>query len=439
MEKIIGIRREDKNEWEKRVPLMPDDVKGLKKKYGIHTIIQPSKIRVYSDDEYRKAGAEINEDLSKASLILAVKEIPETMFKKGKTYLFFSHTIKGQSYNMPSLKKMMDLKTNLIDYERIVNENNQRLIFFGNYAGLAGMIESFHSFGKKLKLMGLSTPFEKIKSAYQYKSLKHAKEEIKKVGEEIEDQGLPQEICPLVVGFTGYGNVSNGAQEIFNLLPHKVLSANILDNMYESLIQDRFSLYKVVFKEEDIVKPLKGEFDLQDYYNNPEKYVSKFENYIPYLQILINCIYWTEDYPRLITKEYLKNNTILKSNLNLKVIGDVSCDINGSIEITYKSTKPDKPDFTYFAEEDRFKDGPQRRGVTVVAVDNLPCEFPMESSSAFSSVLKSFVNDIICADFDNDFEYLKLPFPIKKALILHRGELMKDYKYLNKFLNKEEM
>ncbi len=134
MGKIIGIRREDKNEWEKRVPLIPDDVKGLKKKYGIHTIIQPSKIRVYSDDEYRKAGAEINEDLSKASLILAVKEIPETMFVKGKTYLFFSHTIKGQSYNMPSLKKMMDLKTNLIDYERIINENNQRLISFGNYA-----------------------------------------------------------------------------------------------------------------------------------------------------------------------------------------------------------------------------------------------------------------------------------------------------------------
>ena len=438
MGKIIGIRREDKNEWEKRVPLIPDDVAELKKKYGIHTIIQPSKIRAYSDDEYQKAGAEINEDLSKANVILAVKEIPETMFKKGKTYIFFSHTIKGQSYNMPSLKKMMSLKTNLIDYERIVNEKNLRLIFFGRYAGLAGMIESFHSYGKKLKLMGLNTPFEKIKSAYQYKSLEHAKKEIKKIGKEIETHGLPHEICPLVVGFAGYGNVSNGAQEIFKLLPHKVLSADILENMYESLIQDRFSLYKVVFKEEDIVKPLKGEFDLQDYYNNPEKYVSKFENYIPYLQILINCIYWTEDYPRLITKEYLKNNTILKSNLNLKVIGDISCDINGSIEITYKSTKPDKPDFTYFAEEGKFEDGPQRKGVTVVAVDNLPCEFPMESSSAFSSVLKSFINDIVCTDFENDFEHLKLAFPIKKALILHRGELMKDYKYLKKFLKAEE-
>jgi len=438
MEKIIGIRREDKNEWEKRVPLIPEDVAELKKKYGIHTIIQPSKIRVYSDDEYRKSGAEINEDLSKANVILAVKEIPEIMFEKGKTYIFFSHIIKGQSYNMPSLKKMMSLKTNLIDYERIVNEKNQRLIFFGRYAGLAGMVESFHSFGKKLKLMGLNTPFEKIKSAYQYKSLEHAKKEIKKIGEEIENHGLPQEICPLVVGFAGYGNVSNGAQEIFNILPHKVLSANILENMYESLIQDRFSLYKVIFKEEDIVKPLKGEFDLQDYYNNPEKYVLKFENYIPYLQILINCIYWTEDYPRLITKEYLKNNTILKSNLNLKVIGDISCDINGSIEITYKSTKPDKPDFTYFAEQDKFEDGTQRKGVTVVAVDNLPCEFPIESSSAFSSVLKSFINDIVCTGFENDFEHLKLAFPIKKALILHKGELTKDYKYLNKFLKAEE-
>lgn len=434
MEKVIGIRREDKNQWERRVPLIPDHVKELKEKYDIKTIIQPSKIRIFPDQEFQKAGAEVNEDLSAASVVLAVKEIPEVLFQEGKTYVFFSHTIKGQPYNMGMLKRMMELKCNLIDYERVMDEKNLRLIFFGKYAGLAGMIATLHAFGQKLKLQGYDTPLTKIKHGYEYASLQEAKEEIEKIGDEITNNGFPVELAPLVVGFAGYGNVSRGAQEIFNLLPHKVISPHILSEMYETFSGDNYSFYKVVFAEDDMVKPIKGDFELQDYYQHPEKYLPQFEKYLPYLSVLINAIYWTEAYPRLVTKAYLKNETILKSNLTLRVIGDISCDIDGAVEITHKATKPDNPTFTYFPEENRFEEGTRRTGVTVMAVDNLPCEFSREASMDFSTILKPFVCEIMDADFNQNFEDLQLPYPLKKALILHNGTLTNDYSYMNEYI-----
>ncbi|MEN8152448.1 MAG: bifunctional lysine ketoglutarate reductase /saccharopine dehydrogenase family protein [Acidobacteriota bacterium] len=434
MNKIIGIRREDKNKWERRTPLIPDDVRELREKFGIRTIVQPSKLRIFTDDEYREAGAEINESLNDADVIFAVKEIPEEFYMEGKTYIFFSHTIKGQSYNMDMLQKMIEKKVNLIDYEKIVDENNRRLIFFGKYAGLAGMVETLHAMGQKLKLQGFDTPLERIKQAFEYNSVEEAKSEIAKIGEEINENGFPQELSPFVIGFAGYGNVSRGAQEIFDLLPHKTVSIDVLDENYENFIADNYNFYKVVFKEEDMVSRVNGEFELNDYYNNPDKYVSKFENYIPKLKVLVNCIYWTEKYPRLVTREYLENESVLHKYPNMRVIGDISCDINGSVEITHKVTMPDNPSFTYFAGEDRFEDGVKRGGVSVMAVDNLPCEFPKESSREFSKVLKVYVNNICQENFGKDFDSLNLPGPIKSALILHNGKFTPDYTYIKKYL-----
>jgi len=434
MKKTIGIRREDKNEWEKRVPLVPDDVRWLKEKHGIRTIVQPSQIRIFSDDEYRAAGAEINEDLGKAGVIFAVKEIPTALFEADKTYVFFSHTIKGQPYNMPMLKDMIALRCNLIDYERVLNEKNQRLIFFGRYAGLAGMLDTLHGYGMKLQARGVANPFARIRQAYQYASLEEAKADVAAVGVEIDEHGFPEELCPLVVGFAGYGNVSRGAQEIFDLLPHKILSAEVLVEMLDNFSSDTLNLVKVVFAEDDLVRPLQGAFDLQEYYAHPEKYESKFENYLPMLSILVNCIYWTDKYPRLLTKEYLKNRTVLESTPNLQVVGDISCDIDGSIEITRKATKPDDAYYTYFAEDDRFENGVQPLGVTVMAVDNLPCEFPRESSIEFSTVLRAFVPEIAAADFSRADADMKLPYPVQKALILHGGKFGRDYEYMSDFV-----
>jgi len=436
MAKTIGIRREDKNEWERRVPLVPGDVAELRKTYGIKTIIQPSEIRIFSDEEYRRAGAEISENLQPADAIFAVKEIPLHLLERGKTYIFFSHTIKGQPYNMKMLKRLMELECNLIDYELISGKKNNRLITFSSYAGLAGLIETLHAFGRKMRLSGHKTPFEEIKQAYQYDSLEEAKNHIKEIGEIILQEGLPQELVPLTVGFLGYGNVSKGAQEMFDLLPFKSVEPERLETLSgnKNIESDCHSLFKVIFKEKDIVKPLNGLFDLQGYFDHPERYESIFDRYLPHLKILINCVYWTEKYPRFVTREGLKKNVKLIDKSGVKVIGDITCDINGSVEITRESTMPDKACYTYYAENDSFSNGIKESGITVMAIDNLPCEFPREASSEFSRELKNFVDGIVTANFEEDFNEIKLPYEIKKATILHQGSLTAKCDYMSEFI-----
>lgn len=430
---IIGIRRENKNEWEKRTPLIPEDIKSLIDKYGLRALVQASNIRAFKDEEYKAAGAEIDEDLNHAQLIFGVKEVPNKLILANKTYVFFSHVIKGQPHNMPMLKTLMNKNCNLIDYERIVDEANKRLIFFGRYAGKAGIIETLHALSEKLKLNGIDTPLKKLKQPYHYKSILEAKGEIKKIGDEIRVKGFPEQVLPLVVGFAGYGNVSQGAQDIFDLLPIKTVQPDELLKNYDQLKNERNHFIKVVFKEEHTVKRKQGKFDLKEYFTDPEKYESNFNQFIPYLDVLVNCILWTNKNPRLITKDYLKNNP----NIKLKVIGDISCDLLGGIEITNNITDPANPCYTYFSELDSYDTGVKKNGISIMAIDNLPCEFPKEASAEFSHVLKNFVYEIYHADFEKSFDELELPYPIKKALIVHKGKLTKDYLYLNQYLNLE--
>ena len=433
MKKIIGIRREDKNIWEKRVPLIPEDVKSLLTKNELEIVIQPSSIRIFPDKSFRESGAQISESLHDADIILGVKEIPVEFFEENKTYIFFSHTIKGQSYNMDMLKQMIKQKCNLIDYEKIINENNQRLIFFGKYAGIAGMIEVFHALGEKLKLRGFSSPFKKIKQAFLYSTVDEAIHHVQAIGSELNEDGLDKNIGPLVFGFAGYGNVSLGAQDIFNHLPHQTISPEDLVQNFNSLNSQNGMLYKVVFKEEHIAAPIDGKFNLSDYYKNPDIYEGIFSKWLPYITVLVNCIHWTKKYPRLLTKDYLTQHP----NGKLLVIGDISCDINGSIEITHKSTFPDSPTYTYFPTKNQFKDGNYPEGVTVMAIDNLPSEFSKEASTDFSKVLKNFIPNILKTNFKDSFDDLNLPLPINNGLILHQGKFTEDYMYMNNFIRKE--
>ncbi len=414
--------------------MIPEDLKQLKEQFGIHAVIQPSSLRIYPDDAFTQAGATVAEDLSGAGTVFAVKEIPLQLLEKNKTYVYFSHTIKGQPYNMDMLRRLMALKCNLIDYERIVDEKNQRLIFFGTHAGYAGMVETLFAYARKMEMKQVSSALAQIKQAFAYDDLEDAKTRIREIGRTISEQGLPPALCPLIVGFTGYGNVSRGAQEIFDLLPVKTISPDQIHQIRQQAEPDTHLVYKVVFKEQDLVAPVSGQFDLQEYYDCPEKYRSVMEQYLPDLDILVNCIYWTENYPRLVTKPFLQERHAAGSPFCLSVIGDISCDIEGSIEITRAATMPDHACFTYFPGTDSFEDGIRENGITVMAIDNLPCEFPREASMFFSNVLKTFANDIVGADFSRSFQDLALPSPIKKALILHNGALTKDYTYMENFI-----
>lgn len=435
MKNLIGIRHEDKYVMERRVPLIPGHVKNLIRNQGLEVKVQKSPKRIFTDDEFKAAGAELVDDLSGVPVVFGVKEMPVDFFEEGKTYVFFSHVIKGQPYNMPMLKRMMELNCNLIDYEKVTDELGRRLIFFGRFAGLAGMINSLWSLGKRYEYFGIKTPFLKIKQSHTYNSLDEAKAVISQVGFEIAKKGLPSEINPLVIGFTGYGNVSNGAQEIAGLLPIKEISPAELLTLKESENLPNNVVYKVVFKEEDLSKPKDEnmEFDLQDYYTHPEKYKDQFEQYIEHITVLMNCMYWDERYPRIITKDFLQK-LYGKGNPKLTVIGDVTCDPDGSVECTFKGTEIEDPVFVYNPETRKHTMGFEGKGILDMAVDILPSELPRESSIAFSDALHKYVKSIAEAGFNKSYNDLNLPNPVKRALILHQGKLTNDYKYIADYL-----
>jgi len=437
MNNIIGIRREDKYVMETRVPISPAHARKLISELGLAVHVQSSPKRVFSDSEYIQAGARVVPDLSQAPVIIGVKEIPIEVFEERKTYIFFAHVIKGQSYNMPMLRRMMELKCTLIDYEKVTDELGKRLIFFGRYAGLAGMINSLWSAGERYRELGVETPFLRIKQAHHYGSLAEAQAVVSDVGHEIAENGLPEEVTPLVIGFTGYGNVSQGAQEIAGLLPVKEIDPTGLIALKDKSNIPANIIYKVIFKEWHLSrhKDTRAGFDLQHYYADPQQYESCFEPYIPHLSMLMNCMYWDARYPRIVTKDYLEK--LFSQGLpKLTVIGDITCDVDGSIECTHKGTEIEDPVFVYNPLTRKPAMGFSGDGILVMAVDILPSELPREASIFFSDVLYRYMKPVTTADYSLPFEKLDLPGPIRKAVILHQGELTPDYAYIGKYVGK---
>lgn len=423
---MIGIRREDKSRWEARAPLTPADVKALVQA-GIPVQVQTSPVRRFRDEDYRSAGAAIVDDLKASPIVMGVKEIPPKYFEPGKTYVFFSHTIKGQPANMPMLRRIAELGCTLIDYERIVDDKGRRLVFFGNFAGLAGMIDTLWALGQRLKLEGVETPFLDVRRAFEYRDVQHAKEEIAALGQRIARDGLPEAIQPFICGFAGYGNVSQGAQQIFDLLPGRALSPEELDQAKPGP-----HVHKVVFREEHMVEPAQpgAAFQLQDYYDHPEKYRARFFPYVRHLTALVNCIYWEPKYPRLVTCAQLRELFSGPSRPRLRVIGDITCDIDGSIECTVKATEPGEPVFVYEPRTGQVRDGLVGDGPVILAVDILPCELPVDASTYFGQSLRPLIPALAAADFSRPLAQSGLPPTLQRATIVYRGELTPPYKYL---------
>jgi saccharopine dehydrogenase (NAD+, L-lysine-forming) len=431
----IGIRREDMYVWERRTPLIPDHVRELCDRHPLDVTVQSSGRRVFEDDEYRAVGLPVADRLADCSIVIGLKEIPIEVIERDKVYVFFSHTIKGQPHNMAMLKRVLDLGATIIDYERIVDDSGRRLIFFGNYAGLAGMIDTLWTLGQRLLWEGIHTPLERVRQASSYASLAEAKTSIAAVGDEIRTRGLPKSVSPLVIGVTGYGNVSRGAQEILDLLPFTDVSpAALLAGM--PAVDPSRPIVKVLFKESDTVTPqVAGRpFDLQEYYQHPERYRGVFAQYLPHLHTVVNCIYWEPKYPRLVTRQDVREQFEAKRP-NLRVIGDISCDVKGAIEVTVRATEPDDPIYVYDPSRGTTTPGVGGKGPVIMAVEILPSELPREASAYFSNVLKAFVPQIAAADYSGCFDACELPLELKRAVISYRGSLTPDYRYLEQHLN----
>jgi len=436
MERIIGIRKETKDNLEHRAPLSPRQVQELIKNHNIKVLVEPASQRKFKDEEYEKAGAEITTDLTKANIVFGVKEVPIPNLIPDKAFMFFSHTIKGQEYNMPLLKEILNQKITLIDYEMVRGRDGKRTIFFGHFAGYAGMIDSLWLLGKRLEYEGFETPFARIKQAIEYDSLKDAEEAIAEVGEIIKREGLPEELTPMIFGFTGRGHVSKGAQKVFeNLAPEKIAPADV-----EKLFEKGASKNKVYYAEfytPDIYERTDGkEYEREHFYNNPNLYKSKFERYLDYLTVLVNGIYWEPGYDRLVTKEYFRRKYSAGEKPRLRIIGDITCDVEGSIELTVKTTRYDNPAYVYEPISGKVIDGWEGDGPVILGVDKLPTELAKEATESFGEALLPHIPALAEADFTLPFESLKsqLPEEFRNAVIAHAGHLTKDYLYLKKFL-----
>ena len=432
----IGIRAEDKSEWERRTPLVPEDIAALRAD-GVTLVVQTSPQRAFKDEEFSRRGIPLQPDLTDCDVIIGLKEIPSDQLAPNKTYVFFSHVIKGQPYNMPMLKQMMALGDTLIDYERIVDDRGQRLIAFGQYAGLAGMINGLWALGQRLDIEGIANPFSRLRQARTYASLADAKEAIARVGEDIMIQGIPPSVHPLMVGFAGYGNVSRGAQEIFDLLPFEEIAPGTVEKIAANPSDRTDRLYKVVYQEKDLVRPRDtgSAFNLEDYYQHgKQKYAGAVSQELGELSLLVNCIYWDERYPRLLNQADCRALWADGRAPRLRVIADISCDVDGALACTVEPSYPDRPLYVFDPDSGRVTDGVSGHGPVVMAVEILPAELPRESSTYFSQLLKEYVPAFTNLKHPSDFEELYLPPEIKRAIILWEGHLTQDYHYLETHL-----
>lgn len=451
---VVGISRETHNRSERRAPLTPADVGWLIKK-GVKVEVKSSKIRIFKDEQYKKVKAVVLDRFKEATLLLGIKPPKVTNIHKDKIYMVFSHTIKGQSESMPLLKEFTKRRVTLIDYEKITDLGGKRLIHFGRFAGICGLIDSLYYLGKKLEWKGIKNPFLDLEPAYKYGSLDEIIQVMRHIYNKIRRQGFDNRISPFIIGIIGQGRVSQGVQEILQILnPVEVHSKDILKFVRrQKYVHNK--MYKIVLHYQEQLRAKDGSgFYFKEYLKSPERFESNMDIYLPFLNILIHTSYWDSRYPRMVTKEMI-DKLWGKKYFRLEFIGDISCDIGGSIELTYKTTTRDNPVFTYHPKRKRFTplekatnkvsgekensltgfiEGYKQDGITVLAVDNLAAELPKDSSEHFSNLIRDYAYQIAAQGVKDISNYTALPKEIRQAVITQSGRLTSKFSYLKRYL-----
>jgi len=398
----IGIIREGKVPPDFRVPLTPKQCKAIQTLYPeVEVYIQKSNIRVFKDDEYAALGLKLVDDLQNCDIIFGIKEVPIDMLIANKTFVFFSHTIKKQAHNQKLLRAILDKKIRLIDYEVIKDKSNKRLIGFGRYAGIVGCYNTFYTWG-------LKSGEYKLKPAHLCKDRKEVEEELKKVV-------LPNNFR---VVLTGFGRVGNGAREIMSLLPIKEVSP-------EEYLRDSHNepIFTHLDTEDYYVRKDGNEFSKQEFYAQPEHYTSNFEPYAFISDVYMPCHFWSSKSPYILTRD-----TLLNEKNRLKVVGDISCDVNEPIACTIRATKIGNPIYGYDPVHNTEVDFLSKGAIAVMAIDNLPCELPLDASEDFGNeLIKHVIPKLLGDDPDAVIE--------RATQTNLKGELMPNFKYLEDYAN----
>ena len=440
--KVIAIRREDQSVWERRAPLAPANVRRLIRA-GVKVLVQPSNRRAYPAQSYQAAGALLQEDISPASVIFGVKQVPVDQLLSNKTYCFFSHTIKAQESNMPLLDAILEKNIRLLDYEKLTDVNGQRVVAFGKYAGVAGMVNILHGLGLRLLALGHHTPFMHIGPAHNYRDSAMARQAIRDAGYEIALGAMPKSIGPLTFIFTGSGNVSQGGQEVFQELPHEYVPPEMLKKVAEH--GDTTKIYGCeVRRRHHLERKEGGGFDPNEYDKHPEKYISTFSTKIaPYASVIINGIYWAVDSPKLLTvpdAKYLLRPAYtpwLPISVGapalphrMLAICDISADPGGSIEFMNECTTIDTPFCLYDADRNKDTKSFKGPGVLVCSIDNMPTQLPKESTDFYGNLLYPYVLDIIQSDAKIPLEEHNFSPAVQDAIIASNGRLTPNFEYI---------
>jgi saccharopine dehydrogenase (NAD+, L-lysine forming) len=397
----IGILREGKIPIDKRVPFVPEQAQQVSAQFPQATVVvQSSPIRCFADHEYREQGLEVTEDVSDCDILFGVKEVPIKDLIAGKTYFFFSHTIKKQAYNRALLQAMVAKNIRMIDYEVLTNKEGVRIVAFGRYAGIVGAYNGIWTYGKRYNLFHL-------RRAHECFDLEDMKTEYAKV-----------KLPPIKIVLTGGGRVTKGAIEVLlGMGIRKVSPAELLEKEYSEPVFAQLSSRDYhVHKEGHL-------FNREEFYASPQHYERDFLKYTRVADMLIAGAYWDPKAPVLFTRE-----EAMDISFKIKVIADITCDIEGSIPSTKRPSTIEDPIYDYSPSLDKVETALRdEENITVMAVDNLPCELPRNASLDFGQELLA---NVLPALLGEDADRI-----IARATICENGKLTPNFAYLQDYLD----
>lgn len=394
----IGILKEGKNPPDERVPLAPKQCKLINEKYpNIELFVQKSEVRRFKDAEYLESGIKLVDDVSDCDVLLSVKEVPIPMLVKGKMHFFFSHTIKKQPYNRDLLQAIIQKKIQLVDWECLVKSNGQRVIGFGRYAGIVGAYNTLRAWGLK------HNSFE-LKPAYMCDDFEEVKNELKKISP-----------FKMKIVITGGGRVAKGIMEVLDLLKvPKISPQDFLKKVESSWVYTQLSGIEYAKRKNGTSATLK------DYYKEPETFESDFYKYARVADVYISGHFWDSKAPFIISKSDFQKGT------NLKVVGDISCDIAGPIACTLRPSTIKDPIYGYNPNSGAEADFYIKENIAVMAVDNLPCELPKDASIDFGNEIIKHVLPALIEGKDQEL--------IDRGSITKDGSLTERFAYLKDYL-----
>ena len=394
----IGIIKEFKNPPDKRVVFSPEKCLETLQKYPqVEFLIQKSDIRCFSDSEYQELGLKVVSDLSDCDVLIGVKEVPIKKLINNKKYFFFSHTIKKQPYNKKLLQEILKNNIELFDHETIVDNNNNRLIGFGYYAGVIGAYNGFRAYGLKNKTFSIPRAID-LKDRQEFNFV-------------LKSLSIPN----IKILLTGKGRVGSGTKEVLDFLKIKEVSADdFINKTYDHAVYVSIDVL-------DYNRSNSVENTVSNFYNHPEKFKSTFSKFSSVSDLYFAGHYHNPKAPKLISLDDIK-----APNFNIQVIADISCDIDGPIASTIRPSTIEKPIYGFHKDKLTECDFFDNNAIAVMAVDNLPCELPRDSSEMFGEM---FLKHVIPSFFNNDQENI-----LKNSKITSEGLLTSRFSYLSDYI-----